>query len=277
MPGNEADVRSHYKIDGLTARIQLALRDVGVDPDHPRPEDLRPVDEFHVGGAKATEALLDGIEPGAQTRVLDLGCGIGGTARFIAWRYGARVVGVDLTPEFVETAQQLSALSGLAGMTRFEEGSVLDLPFERASFEMIIMLHVGMNIPDKPALFHEVNRVLSPGGRFVIYDQMIREGGAVAYPMPWASTSEASYLADPETYRAAGRSERLALTRQVDRFEEAVGYINARAAAARKSAPPALGTQLIMGENAGQKIRNLGDAILAGHIGPWEMVFEKFG
>src|SRR5690606_33691687 len=108
------------------------------------------VDEFHIGGAEATAALLDQLDIGPDTRVLDIGSGIGGPARTIAERTGARVTGVDLTPDFVETARSLTETVGLSA--DFVVGSALDLPFADAAFDLATLIHVGMNIPDKPRL-----------------------------------------------------------------------------------------------------------------------------
>ena len=117
----------------------------GSHPEAVTAEHLKAVDEFHIGGAEATAALLDQLAIGPETRVLDVGSGIGGPARTIAARYGARVTGVDLTPDFVETARRLTETVGLKA--DFVVGSALDLPFATASFDLATLLHVGMNIP----------------------------------------------------------------------------------------------------------------------------------
>jgi hypothetical protein len=71
-------------------------------------DDLAPVDEFHIGGRKATEGFLDQLGFSAQMYALDVGSGLGGAARFAATRYGSRFTGIDLTAEYVETGNALT-------------------------------------------------------------------------------------------------------------------------------------------------------------------------
>ena len=92
-------------------------------------DDLAPVDEFHLGGAAATAALVADLDLRPENRVLDIGSGIGGPARRIASVVGCEVVGVDLTPSFVETATALSELTGLADRTSFVVGDATQLEF----------------------------------------------------------------------------------------------------------------------------------------------------
>ncbi len=106
-------VESHYSSGSLLERIRRGLERAGIDPDRPTAADLKPVDEFHIGGAAATGALLDQVALGPGMAVLDIGSGIGGTARLIAERTGGTVTGIDLTREFVETATALTAMVGL--------------------------------------------------------------------------------------------------------------------------------------------------------------------
>ena len=84
----------------------------------------------------------------ASDQVLDIGAGIGGTARFVAQNYGIAVEGIDLTPEFCEVAKTLTKLVGLTDQVTIRQGSALEMPFEDNSFSVAYMMHVGMNIDD---------------------------------------------------------------------------------------------------------------------------------
>src|SRR5262249_10542157 len=143
------------------------------------------VDEFHIGGRKASADFLDQLSFNDQTKVLDVGCGLGGPARFVAHRYGSQVTGIDLTPEYVETRNRLCKWVGLAERISLHQGSALAMPFMEASFDGAYMMHVGMNIEDKETLASEVARVLRPGSVFGIYDVMRTGFGELAFPVPW--------------------------------------------------------------------------------------------
>jgi ubiquinone/menaquinone biosynthesis C-methylase UbiE len=193
-------VRGYYGADaGLTATILRALSSAGVDVEDMSPAELFPVDHLHAGGAGATQHVLErlGVEP--ELRLLDVGSGVGGPARMAAVM-GARVTGVDLTPEFVATARELSELVGLGERAEFVTAPAESLPFEDQSFDAAMMVHAGMNIANKQEVFADVHRVLTPGSRFAVYDQMATGAGEVRYPMPWAEDARASFLETVDAY-----------------------------------------------------------------------------
>lgn len=266
-------VASHYDTGAILDRIKAGLVEAGADPERPEPDDLKGVDEFHIGGIEATKELLDPLGITPRTRVLDIGSGIGGTARYVAAWHGARVLGVDLTPAFVETAGELSRMCGLDDLTEFRIGSAYDLPVEDRSVDLATLVHVGMNLDDKLRLFAEVSRVLAPGGRFAVFDIMERNGGAYDFPVPWASAPDHSFVDHPETYRRAAARAGLDLVFQRDRSDYAVAFFRKVVAATEENGPAPVGLQLIMGPEAQVRYGNVVRATWDGKIGPWEMVF----
>ena len=196
-------ISTHYRHGSLLAAIQAGLENQGIKPENASVEDLGPVDEFHIGGRTASTHFLDQLEISASQIMLDVGCGLGGSARFAAKTYGAKIAGIDLTPEYIEAGQVLCDWVGLSDRVNLQQGSALSLPYQDASFDGAYMMHVGMNIEDKYALFKEVSRVLKPGTKFGIYDIMKTNEEELVYPVPWATTSETSWLAEPEDYRLA--------------------------------------------------------------------------
>ena len=109
--------------------------------------------------------------------------------------------GVDLTPELVAAATALSDRVGLGNRTRFETTAADGLPHEDRSFDAAMMVHVGMNVPDKQAVFAEVHRVLEPGAPFGLYEQVRTGEGDLPYPLPWAADARSSFVETPEDYR----------------------------------------------------------------------------
>src|SRR5260370_21832415 len=199
MTDTTSIVRQHYATTGLTDGIKAAL----APEDRPLTiAQLAPLDQFHTRGILATAELAGaaGIEP--SSRVLDLGCGVGGPARYLAATFGCKVTGVDLSPAFIDAAVYLTARCGLTERVTFEVGDAQHLSFEDGAFDAVFLQHVAMNIEDRAALYAEVRRILAPGGRFVTYDVVLRDGSDV-YPVPWARDASASFLRSEADTRAA--------------------------------------------------------------------------
>ena len=264
---------SHYENVELYQRITDALQSAGKNLDAITVEDLVEVDEFHIGGIQATSDLLDQLDIGPQTRVLDIGSGLGGPARHISSRYGAKLTGIDLTPEFVETATRLTHLCKLD--INFRVGSALDIPLEDNGFDLATLIHVGMNLPDKATLFTETARVLRPEGVFAVYDVMSIAKNHPNFPVPWASTKAGSFLEPPEKYRSAAEAAGFVLLAERARVEFALDFFEKLKADTEKNGPSQVGLHLVMGPDTPTKIKNMVDAIRDGWIAPVEMLFKK--
>jgi ubiquinone/menaquinone biosynthesis C-methylase UbiE len=235
-------------------------------------KDLAPVDEFHVGGRQATSAFAQQFEPRRGMRLLDVGCGLGGAARYFAHEHGCQVSGIDLSGEYVAVANALAARVGLGGSVACEQGSALALPFAPGSFDGAYMFHVGMNIENKAKLFAEVRRVLAPSGRFGIYDVMRLAAGELSYPVPWASGPEASFVADAASYRRLLVAAGFEVLQERDRRDFALEVFAQMRARGAGAGPAPLGLHIVMGANAAQKVANMTGDISSGLIAPIEMI-----
>ncbi len=268
-------VAAHYTSGGLLDRIQEGLDRHGVKPPYAL-DTLALFDEFHIGGRQATEGFIGKLKVNAGSRILDLGCGLGGPARYVAKITGARVTGIDLTPEFVEAGRALTGLALMLDRVDISQGSVLDLPQKDSRFDAAYMIHVGMNIADKEALAREVFRVLKPGGKFGIYDVMSVSDEAISYPVPWASDAGQSALSSPEQYRDALKAAGFELDSETDQTGFAQNFFARLVANQRGSdGPPPLGLHLVMGPDTKTKVRNMIDNIEKGIIAPIEMIAHR--
>jgi len=266
-------VKSHYSVGGLADKILAGLKQDGKDLDNIVASDLSVVDEFHIGGHPATQYLLSKMQFDDSDHVLDIGSGIGGAARAIASSAGCRVTGIDLTPEYVETAEILSRLTGLDDQVSFKTASALDLPFGDGEFDAAVTLHVAMNIKERDKLYSEMFRVLKPGAAVAIYDVMKTNDEPLDFPVPWAQTQESSYLVSPEKmhdYLTAAGFENIITD---DRSEFAMAYFDQRIASADK--PPALGPHLVLGDTVREKFGNIKTNMIKGRIAPILMIANR--
>jgi SAM-dependent methyltransferase len=271
-----SDVSKHYAHGDLTEAIRSGLTLQGKSTDTVTIDDLAPVDEFHIGGRRASEDFLDQLVFSSQTKVLDVGCGLGGPARFVANRYGSQVTGIDLTAEYVETGNTLCKWVGLDERISLHQGSALAMPFAERSFDGAYMLHVGMNIEDKEKLADEVARVLRPGSVFGIYDVMRTGLGDLSFPVPWATTAGLSAVADSDRYKSALLKAGFNILAERNRRDFALAFFgDLRAKTAAAGGPPPLGLHVLMGKNTPEKVQNMIDNISSGRIAPVELIARK--
>jgi ubiquinone/menaquinone biosynthesis C-methylase UbiE len=208
------------------------------------------------------------------SKVLDVGCGIGGPSRYFAREFGCRVTGIDLTEEYVRVAEMLARRLRMGGAVSYRQASALQMPFEASSFDGAYTIHVGMNVEDKAALFAEVRRVLKPGAVFGIYDVMREGGGEIRFPVPWASKADTSFVEAASVYRQQLEAAGFEIRKERNRREFGIEFLRAvRArAAAGNGGTPALGLNLLMGSTTPQKISNLIEGLERGILAPVEMV-----
>ena len=276
MDAFEERIARHYTHGALTAAIERGLQASGPGGGELGDADLAGMDEFHMGGREATAALAESLDLKPEMSLLDIGCGIGGAARFFAQRFGCRVTGVDLTPEYIETARALSMRLGVADRVEFHVGSALALPFADESFDAASLLPVGMNIPDKRRLAAETARVLKPGGTIAVYDIMRTGSGAIDFPMPWAASEDTSFLVTPADYRAALAGAGFDIAGERDRRDLALQmFARMRAKMAEGGGPPPLGLHILMGKDAPAKIANMVAMLERERIAPVEIIAHR--
>jgi SAM-dependent methyltransferase len=266
----EGTVAKHYGRGQLEEAILAAVARESKNPESLTAADLAAVDEFHVGGLEATQELAKNMELRAGMRLLDVGSGIGGPARYFAGEHGCKVTGVDLTEEFVLVAESLTRRTKLDGLAEFRQGSALQLPFEAGTFDGAYMIHVGMNIADKGGIFREVRRVLKPAGLFTVFD-IVRAGeGAIRYPVPWASGEESSFVGGRKDYRDALQNVGFEIAQERGRVAFGIEFTERVMARMAQGGPPALGLHLLMGEKTPIMIRNILAMMKEGVLEPVE-------
>jgi len=260
-------VRDHYRATGLANRLKGAL---GPEDRPLTPLELGGLDQFHTRGLPATREIAELAGLSANMSVLDVGAGVGGPARYLAATLGCRVTGVDLSEPFVEAARYLTERTGQSGHVSFHTASALELPFGEAAFDAALLLHVAMNIAERPRLYREIRRVLKPKGRFATYD-IVMTGGEPLYPVPWARTPSASFLLTAEATRAAIEAEGFSALTWRDDTEAARAW-GAQLRAAGPAPSPNLG--LVMGPDFAQLAANLARSLSEGRLGVLTAVFE---
>ena len=269
-------VSDHYLHGNLLQSIEAALPHLGKTTDSITIEDLAPIDEFHIGGRQATDNLIGQLNISEGDHILDVGCGLGGASRYVAKTFNNRVTGIDLSAEYVETGRVLCEWVKLDDRVTLEHGSALSMPFEDESFDGSYMLHVGMNIEDKAALFKEVNRVLRPGASLGVYDVMRHEAGELTYPVPWATESGTSKLSTLDQYKQALADAGFEVSADHNRLDYALEFFaQLRASTSAAGGSPPLGLHVLMQKSTGVKIQNMVENITRRCVAPIEVIALK--
>ncbi|CDM95220.1 cyclopropane fatty acyl phospholipid synthase (unsaturated-phospholipid methyltransferase) [Limnospira indica PCC 8005] len=115
------------------------------------------------------ELLKWGLDEGTQTtKILDVGCGIGGSSLYLAEKFNARVTGITLSPVQAQRAGDRAAEARLSENVNFQVANALEMPFEDESFDLVWSLESGEHMPNKIQFLQECHRVLKPGGTFLM-------------------------------------------------------------------------------------------------------------
>ncbi|MEN9779272.1 MAG: hypothetical protein RL087_579 [Pseudomonadota bacterium] len=215
------EVERFYDFHPISAQqILAAVAARGIDRASITEEVLQHHDQDHYGGTAAVDRLMDEAAVTAHDEVLDVCSGMGGPARYLAWKRGCRVTGLDLTRSRVQGATELTQAAGLSGRVNFVEGNALAMPFEDARFSLAIAQEAFAHIPDKPQLVHECARVLRPGGRLVFSDILCRQPLSADDARGLYDGMRFSEIASVAEYTALLQAEGLRMVRVTDLSEE---------------------------------------------------------
>jgi ubiquinone/menaquinone biosynthesis C-methylase UbiE len=271
---NDNLVIEHYSTGELENKILSDLAAQGYDTEHLLTDQLAAFDEFHIEGRASTVRLVDQMDIHPGLRVLDLGSGLGGPARYLAETYDVTVTGIDLTPELVAVAQSLNRRTGLGGKVEFRLANATKLPFSDASFDRICMNNVGFNIADKQRLLAEARRVLTDDGIFGIFEVLATEMGPVTYPTPWATSEEISFLVTPKAYIELLKNAGLEVTTQTDCSSEGITFFHDMDSQIAAGGPT---LALVFGDTAPIKSANMIDNLNRGVIASTELICRPIG
>lgn len=244
----------------LLDRVTRALALDGLDPQSLAPADLSGCDQLHVGGRRATLDLLHRAPLPAESRILDVGCGLGGPARTLA-QAGHRVLGVDLSREFCGAARVLTGWVGLGPRAAFVVGRAERLPVRSNAVDGVWLQHINMKVQDTRLLLSEAARVLRPGGRLLIHEVFSGEAPAV-YPTPWATDESRSHLIASGEFVELLQVAGFEAEQWRDLKEESEQWARKVQETLVSGARPRLGPEVVFGDGAEAMLRNLVQNVL---------------
>jgi len=257
MSNTQQHIRAYYSPENLLENIKSALVECGRGLENLTLDDLQPVDEFHIRGQTATMELIKLSGFTSDMHILDIGCGIGGSARRLADVVGCNVTGVDLSEHYIATADALSGLVGMQHKVSFQACNALNLPFYDEHFDGIWSIQMNMNIHDKLAWLKELYRVLKPGGRLVMYEVCGNINTPPWFPVPWAQDASMSNLVVPEKFKKTIIDAGFSIDAWHDKTDLAYAAFAQVQEPTDENILPELGVHLLVGQDILTKAYNL--------------------
>lgn len=269
------EISDHWGKGDVYSCILETMELAGIDPNTLTIEQLAPVDHFHARGFPATVELADALPIREGDTLVDIGCGIGGPARYLAKRFNCRVEGIDITAPFIDAANKLSALVAMQDAVRCQHGDGQNLPYKDETFDGGYSQHVLMNVPDRTTFFAEAFRVLKPGAFFALTEHGLGPVGEPHHPVPWSEDGRGAYLMRPSDTVDILKETGFRNVEVTDTGEKYLQGYKAAMALAAKGEAPVFGTHILLGELAPQIVKNAARNIEERRTQPVQIICRK--
>lgn len=139
--------------------------------------DLLPFDQHHYHGVAALQDMQGVLGITASSKVINIGAGLGGPARFLAGTYGCQVLAIELQDDLHHAASELTVRCGLSGLVHHVAGDFLQIAqhLRAGSYDYVVSWLTILHFADRPRLFRDAAELLRPGGAFFAADFVQRE------------------------------------------------------------------------------------------------------
>ncbi len=164
-------------------------------------EQLYGDDFLSLSGVESSDAMIAATGIDAETRVLDIGCGVGGPTLHLAETTGCHATGIDLMEWHAEEAAARAVTRGLGSRTVFKAGDATNLPFDDASFDVVWSQDAWCHVPDKAAVVREASRAVTTGGHIAFTDWVALSDMAPDYLAEVQMAVASPNFATPLLYR----------------------------------------------------------------------------
>lgn len=270
----EEAINFQYGKEDIAGILISKFREENIDTLEKIQKVLSPVQELHLRGRDVTLELAKGAGINESTRVLDVGCGIGGSSRVLVSEFGCKVTGIDLCEEFCHTAEFINKKMGLSEKIEIRQGNALNMPFDDEYYDVVLIQHVLMNIKEKNDVICQINRVLRLKGRLAI--NTICEGSVIPihYPVIWANDSDINFLLEADNLRKLINNCGFKELSWIDNTDKIIEDIDRKRAKPRSIEPTPIKLSMIV-EDSSTKWKNMVRNLKEGRFVVIQGIFEK--
>ena len=192
-------VQDFWTRGNLKERVRIALEKSNLNKKSLNIEDLHPIDQYHARGVEATKELAEKLKVDKNHKIIDIGCGLGGPARYFAKHFQCKVTGVDITPAFIEIGNDFNKKTKMDDKVSLKVTNGKTLPFDIEEFDGAISQHVTMNVKNRDLFFSEIYRVLKKKSFFAFSEHGLGPKGNPIFPLPWADNEDMNFLKTPSS------------------------------------------------------------------------------
>ncbi len=272
---NSKSIENFWTRGDIFSRVHHAMSKAGLINRELNIEDLFPIDQYHARGIAATVDLGKRMPISKNQKIIDIGCGLGGPARYYAKEFKCFITGIDITPSFIEIGNEFNKLTSMSDNIQLLVGNGEILDFKNETFDGAYSQHVTMNISNRKKFFSEAFRVLKKDSFFAFTEHGLGPEGNPIFPLPWADSSEMSFLLPPETTISILKDTGFSDIKIIETADKYISGYEKLIGLKSENKKPVLGIHVIGGDSMNERSTNSMQSIKENRTLPFEIVCKK--
>ena len=272
---SKSDIENFWTRGDIFSRVHQAMSETGLINKKLEIEELFPIDQYHARGIAATVDLGKRMPISKNQKIIDIGCGLGGPARYYAKEFKCFITGIDITPSFIEIGNEFNKLTSMSDNVELLVGNGEVLDFDNETFDGAYSQHVTMNISNREKFFSEAFRVLKKDSFFAFTEHGLGPEGNPIFPLPWANSLEMSFLLPPQKTISILKDIGFSDIKIIETAEKYISGYEKLIKLKSENKKPVLGIHVIGGDTMNERSRNSMQSIKENRTLPFEIVCKK--